>query len=422
MRTIRINAGIHSKIRTFRRSVLVAHHRRFGQRHVAIRIRTRCARGATVARRNVAIGFAASVAFGPRSLIAGTRPAKLAATAVPTGALPATTAGTTVWAVVAIAARGEIAAGTARRAGGRGRHGPKRETIGIALRLLTVEVDALALRARSVAGILATVRSLVLATVGARVRAAEVALAPVLAGRTQADRVGIALRLHGVKVRTSTALALRARTAALPVLALPTALTLRTLPATALSLRTRTTTLAMPPTAALSFRTRAALTFDTLALAFRARTATLSMRTRAAALSGLTRPTLAMMPPALLAMRTRRAVPRAFVTARRFGRVDTVDGCAASGRWHAISHDAVFDRRCAFDRGRSLNSPIVTLLARCVSTRATTPSLRLTLLAARRPTLRTRHPRHTIGADHHASRLHDRGNILSFEFEQVAAL
>ena len=82
------------------RSILVVLYGRFGQRHVAIRIRTQCALGATIARRDVAVGFAARVAFGPRSLSAGTLAAELTAAALtaaalPTRALPAATAGTT---------------------------------------------------------------------------------------------------------------------------------------------------------------------------------------------------------------------------------------------------------------------------------------------------------------------------------------
>lgn len=97
------------------RSILVAHHRQLGQRHVAIGIRTRCALGAAVARRDVAVSFAARRAIGPRALIAGTLAAELPTAALATTPLAATATRTSPRAVT-IAPRIEIAARAARRA------------------------------------------------------------------------------------------------------------------------------------------------------------------------------------------------------------------------------------------------------------------------------------------------------------------
>lgn len=303
------------------------HDRRLRQRDVAVGIRPRGAL-ALLTRRNVAVDLAAGTAHHPWRALPLALAAELTTTAAAGPPLRTT----------AIAAWVEIAARSARRTRYGRRAGVEWKAVGVALRLLAIEVDTLALRPRSlvlpakVAFVLATEVALVLATKAALVRATEIALAPLFAGLTQADGVRVALRLHAVEIRPAATLALRPR------------LTWRSRSA---AVRTRTTLTLRPWTTTLSRLARTALPMRTLL-------APLTLRTLAA-LARLTRPTLAVT-AAMLAMRTLATLSCAFAWN------------AAIGQRRAFRRDRTLRRNngvnghATFHHGRAINRRHVAVL------------------------------------------------------------
>lgn len=183
----------------WRRSILVVRHRRFRQRDVAISVRTRRTFRAGVTRRHVAVGLTSGSTILPRTRIALRLPLSLAA--------ELTTATRTTWSV-AIATRIEIATGSARCSARRPKpSGAEWKAIRIALRLLIVEIHALALQTLPTTGILTAKTIFVLTTEPALVRPAKAPLATMLAGSAQTDCIGVAVRLHRVEIRTPATLA-----------------------------------------------------------------------------------------------------------------------------------------------------------------------------------------------------------------------
>ena len=183
------------------RSILVVRHRRFRQRDVAISVRTRRTFRAGVTRRHVAVGLTSGSTILARACIALPLPLPLSLAA------ELTTATRTTWSV-AIATRIEIATRSARCSARRPKpHGAERKAIRIALRLLIVEIDALALRTLAATGILTAKTTFVLTTEPTLVRPAKAPLATMLAGSAQTDCIGVAVRLHRVEIRTPATLA-----------------------------------------------------------------------------------------------------------------------------------------------------------------------------------------------------------------------